>query len=101
MDQDSRPLGKGTFYRILDGGRFLVLEDSTRRGLSVQGRAADEEMGVEADTGTIHGPDGIGRRVPIRWYFPKDGYGLEAVLARAREIEDRHRKLRDPGCPGG
>lgn len=98
----SPPLRKGAFYRILDGGRFLVLEDSTREKLTVQGRSPDEGMMmVEADMGTIYGLDGIGRRVPIRWYFPKDGYDLEAVLMRAREIEERHAALRELGCPGG
>lgn len=80
----SPPLRKGAFYRILDGGAFLVLEDSTRRELAVQWRSADEGMMmVEAEMGTVYGMDGIGRRVPIRWYFPKGGYDLEAVLARA------------------
>ncbi len=102
MGPDSRPLARGRFYRILDDGRFLVLEDSTRDGLTVQGRSADGGMmGVEADTGTIHGMDGVGRRVPIRWYFPKGEHGLEAVLARAQEMEDRYSKMRGQGCPGG
>ena len=58
-------------------------------------------MGVEADTGTIHGMDGAGRRVPIRWYFPKGEHDLEVVLARAQEMEERYRKTRDLGYPGG
>ena len=102
MDQDARPLARGRFYRVLDDGRFLVLEDSTRDGLTVQGRSADGGMmGVEADTGIIHGMDGVGRRVPIRWYFPKGEHDPGVVLARAQEMEDRYSKMRGQGCPGG
>lgn len=77
----------------------LLLEDKTKRGLSVIERSLDEKMGVEAEKGVIHDMDGIGHRVGIRWYFPKSQFTFDDVLKKAEEIEERYRKIREMTCP--
>ena len=43
--------------------------------------------------------DGIGHKVGIRWYFPKDQYTFDKVLEHAKEMEERYRKIREETCP--
>lgn len=92
-------LQKGIFYAIRDGKADLVMEDKTKRGLTVQERSIDEKYGVESERGMIYDMDGIGHKVGIRWFFPKDKYGIEQVLVHAREMEERYRKIREETCP--
>lgn len=92
-------LKKGIFYAILDGDKFFVMEDKTKRGLEVREKSPDEKYGVESDRGMIYDMDGIGHRVGIRWYFPKDRFALDAVLAHATEMEQRYQKMREETCP--
>jgi len=47
----------------------------------------------------IYDMDGIGHKVGIRWYFPKDKYGFEKILEYAMEMEQRYRKIREETCP--
>ena len=94
-------LERGTFFRILDGGGSYVLADMTKRGLEARSRSVDDEVGVEADKGVIHDMDGIGREVPIRWFFPKEGHCLEDALAPARRLEEKYTRLRELTCPDG
>jgi len=65
-------LKKGTFYFIKDGEFDIILEDKTKRGLTVRETSIDEKINVKSDKGMIHDMDGIGHWVPIRWYFSKD-----------------------------
>lgn len=98
MDKDAPVLKSGSFYRILDDGD-LILEDKTKRGLSVIERSHDEKLGVEADKGMIHDMDGIGHCVPIRWYFAKTSYDIERVMVYAKAMEEKYTKLRELTCP--
>ena len=99
MSQDLPVLKKGSFYFIKDSENFLVMEDKTKRGLTVKEHSLDEKLQVEADKGMIHDMDGIGHWVPIRWFFPKENYDLDDVLIHAEDMEKRYTKLRELTCP--
>ena len=92
-------LKKGVFYVILDDPVYIIMEDKTKRGLTTQERSIDEKYGVNSDKGMIYDMDGIGHKVGIRWYFPKDKYGFDKVLEHATEMEQRYRKIREETCP--
>lgn len=99
MSQDLPVIKKGSFYFIKDSDAYLILEDKTKRGLTVRERSLDEKTNVEADKGMIHDLDGIGHWVPIRWFFPKKDYTLEKVLVHAEEMEKKYTELRELTCP--
>jgi hypothetical protein len=92
-------LKKGIFYAIIDGSSNIIMEDKTKRGLTVQERSIDEKYGVNSDKGMIYDMDGIGHKVGIRWYFPKNKYEFDKVLEHAIEMEQRYRKIREETCP--
>ena len=92
-------LKEGSFYLIRDGSSDIVLEDKTKRGLTVRDTSVDEKLGVTADKGMIHDMDGIGHWVPIRWYFSKECYGLSDVQAHADAMDKRYTELREVTCP--
>lgn len=94
-------IGKGMSYRIRESDSHYILEDAAKDGMSVADRVPDGDLRlVEAERGVMHDMDGIGRRVPIRWYFPKGPYGMEEVLARAEEMDAMYAAMRDTACPG-
>lgn len=97
--QDIPVIQEGAFYLIKDGSSDIVLEDKTKRGLAVRDTSVDEKIGVPADKGMIHDMDGIGHWVPVRWYFPKECYGLPDVRARADAMDKRYTELRELTCP--
>jgi hypothetical protein len=97
--QEQAILKKGIFYAIVDGTSDIIMEDKTKRGLTVQERSIDEKYGVNSDKGMIYDMDGIGHKVGIRWYFPKDKYEFDKVLEHATEMEQRYRKIREETCP--
>lgn len=99
MSQDLPVLKKGSFYFIKESENFLIMEDKTKRGLTVKEHSVDEKLLVEADKGMIHDMDGIGHWVPIRWFFPKDNYSLDKVLFHAEAMEKKYTKLRELTCP--
>jgi hypothetical protein len=92
-------LKKGIFYAIVDDPAYFIMEDKTKRGLTVLERSVDEKYGVSADKGMIYDMDGIGHKVGIRWYFPKEKFGFDKVLEHATEMEQRYRKIREETCP--
>ncbi len=92
-------LKKGSFYFIKDGDTDLILEDNTKRGLTVKETSIDEKLNVKADKGMIHDMDGIGHWVPIRWYFSKDNYDLSQVMIHAEVMDEKYTKLRELTCP--
>ena len=92
-------LEKGSFYFIKDGEDNFILEDKTKRGLTVKETSVDEKLNVKADKGMIHDMDGIGHWVPIRWYFSKDLYDVSDVLVHAEEMEKKYTTLRELTCP--
>lgn len=92
-------LKKGSFYIIKDGQDELIMEDRTKRGLTVREHTIDENLKVFADKGMIHDMDGIGHWVPIRWYFPKKEYGLQNVMVHAEKMEKKYTELRELTCP--
>jgi hypothetical protein len=92
-------LKKGSFYYIKDAGDSFVMEDKTKRGLTVKDTSIDEKISVKADKGMIHDMDGIGHWVPIRWYFPKTQFDLAQVLTYAEEMEKKYTELRELTCP--
>ena len=99
MSVDLPILKKGSFYFIKDGETELIMEDKTKRGLTVKERSIDEKINVEAEKGMIHDMDGIGHWVPIRWYFPKKDYDLDQVLEYAESMEKKYKELRELTCP--
>ncbi len=92
-------LKEGSFYLIKESDADLVMEDKTKRGLSIRDTSVDEKLNVNADKGMIHDMDGIGHWVPIRWYFSKECYGLPQVQAHADAMEKRYADLRALTCP--
>ena len=92
-------LEKGNFYFIKDGNTKFILEDKTKRGLTIKETSVDEKLNVIADKGMIHDMDGIGHWVAIRWYFPKDSYDLTQVLKHAQVMEKKYTDLRELTCP--
>jgi hypothetical protein len=84
---------------IKDSSDALIMEDRTKRGLTVRESSIDENMQVLADKGMIHDMDGIGHWVPIRWYFPKKDYDLQKVLIHAEKMEKKYTELRELTCP--
>ena len=98
-DQEFPILKKGIFYTIIDGPSDIIMEDKTKRGLTVQERSIDEKYDVDAEKGMIYDMDGIGHKVGIRWYFQKDKFTFEKVLDYAKEMEERYRKIREETCP--
>ena len=92
-------LEKGSFYFIKDGDDTFVMEDKTKRGLTVKETSIDEKLNVKADKGMIHDMDGIGHWVPIRWYFSKNSYDLSQVTVHAEDIEKKYIALRELTCP--
>lgn len=83
----------------MDGPNDLIMEDKTKRGLTVQELSIDEKYGVLSDRGIIYDMDGIGHKVGIRWLFPKNKYTFERVLEYASEMETKYRKIREETCP--
>jgi hypothetical protein len=92
-------LKKGSFYFIKDGDSDLIMEDKTKRGLTIKETSIDEKLKVKADKGMIHDMDGIGHWVPIRWYFSKNQFDLEMVSNYAEEMEKKYTELRELTCP--
>lgn len=92
-------LKKGSYYYIKENDTDYILEDKTKRGLTVKDTSIDEKMKVTADKGMIHDMDGIGHWVPIRWYFLKDSFGLEQVVEKAEVMEKKYAELRELTCP--
>ena len=92
-------LKKGSFYFIKENDTELILEDKTKRGLTIKETSIDEKLKVKADKGMIHDMDGIGHWVPIRWFFPKKQYELEKVLEHAEAMEKKYKELRELTCP--
>ncbi len=92
-------LKKGSFYFIKDGDTDLIMEDNTKRGLTVKETSIDEKLNVKADKGMIHDMDGIGHWVPIRWYFSKDSHDLSQVTVHAEAMEKKYTEMRELTCP--
>lgn len=92
-------LEKGSFYFIKDGNTHFILEDKTKRGLTIKETSIDEKLKVKADKGMIHDMDGIGHWVVIRWYFPKGSYDQSKVLEHAEAMEKKYTELRELTCP--
>ena len=90
---------KGSFYYIKDGGSDFVMEDKTKRGLSIWDTSIDDNLKVKADKGMIHDMDGIGHSVPIRWYFSKNQFVLNTVIKHAEAMEKKYTELRELTCP--
>lgn len=99
MSQELPILKKGAFYVIREAQDAFILEDRTKRGLTVKEQSVDENLHVSADKGMIHDMDGIGHWVPIRWYFPKNQYDLQNVLVSAEKMEKKYTELRELTCP--
>ena len=99
MSQDLPVLKKGSYYIIKESKTDLIMEDKTKRGLTVKERSLDEKLNVEAEKGMIHDMDGIGHWVPIRWFFPKNQFDLQKVLVHAEAMEKKYKDLRELTCP--
>ncbi len=99
MSQELPVLKKGIYYIIKDSKTDLIMEDKTKRGLTVKEKSIDEKLNVEAEKGMIHDMDGIGHWVPIRWFFPKNQYDIEKVLVHAEALEKKYKEIRELTCP--
>lgn len=92
-------LKNGQFFIIYEYDDVFVLEDKTKRNLTVLERSMDERYGVEAEKGVIYDADGRGHRVSIRLYFPKERFRLDDVIAVAIRLDEFYRRLREETCP--
>ncbi len=92
-------LKKGGYYYIKENDSDFILEDRTKRGLTVKETSLDEKLKVTADKGMIHDMDGIGHWVPVRWYFSKDSFNVEQVTEKAEVMEKKYQELRELTCP--
>ena len=92
-------LKNGSFYFIKENDAELILEDKTKRGLTIKETSIDEKLKVKADKGMIHDMDGIGHWVPIRWYFSKDLFDLKQVLVFAEVMDKKYIEMRELTCP--
>jgi hypothetical protein len=92
-------LQQGSFYFIKDGGDDFIMEDKTKRGLTVKETSIDEKLNIKADKGMIHDMDGIGHWVPIRWYFSKTQFDLKKISEYAQLMEKKYVELREITCP--
>ena len=92
-------LKKGSFYFIKENESEYVLEDKTKRGLTIKETSVDENLQVKADKGMIHDMDGIGHWVPIRWFFSKKSFELSKVEEHAEKMEKKYTELRELTCP--
>jgi len=99
MSQELPVLKKGIYYIIKDSKTDLIMEDKTKRGLTIKEKSIDEKLNVEAEKGMIHDMDGIGHWVPIRWFFPKNQYDIEKVLVHAEAMEKKYKEIRELTCP--
>ena len=99
MSQELPVLKKGIFYIIKESKDDLIMEDRTKRGLTVKERSVDEKLKVDAEKGMIHDMDGIGHWVPIRWFFPKNQYDIDKVVIHAEAMEKKYKDLRELTCP--
>ena len=99
MSLDLPVLKMGSFYYIKDGGTDFIMEDKTKRGLTVKDTSIDEKLNVRADKGMIHDMDGIGHWVPIRWYFSKDLFDFKKISEYAEAMEKKYTELRELTCP--
>ncbi|MEM0363997.1 MAG: hypothetical protein QW450_00415 [Candidatus Nitrosocaldus sp.] len=99
MNSNGDVLKSGQFFILYDVDDVFVLEDKTKRNLTVLEISIDDRYGVEADKGIIYDADGRGHRVSIRWYFPKARFRLDDVLDVAKGIEEFYRRLREETCP--
>ncbi len=99
MSLDLPVLKQGSFYYIKDGDADFILEDKTKRGLTVKDTSIDEKLNVKADKGMIHDMDGTGHWVPIRWYFSKDLFDLKKISDYAETMEKKYIELRALTCP--
>lgn len=99
MSLDLPVLKNGSFYYIKDGDADFILEDKTKRGLTVKDTSIDEQLNVKADKGMIHDMDGIGHWVPIRWYFSKSLFDLKKISEYAEVMEKKYIELRELTCP--
>ncbi|MCI4433036.1 MAG: hypothetical protein JHC41_05490 [Nitrosopumilus sp.] len=99
MSLDFPVIKEGSFYYIKDADTHFVLEDKTKRGLTVKDTSIDEKLNVKADKGMIHDMDGIGHWVPIRWYFSKDLFDLKKISEYAETMEKKYVEIRELTCP--
>ncbi len=99
MSQDPTILKKGSFYYIRETSSDLILEDRTKRGLTVREKSLDDTYRILADKGMIHDMDGIGHWVSIRWYYSKKDHNLAQVIDHAEKMERKYTELRELTCP--
>ena len=99
MSLDLPILKTGSFYFIKDGDANFILEDKTKRGLTIKDTSIDEKLNVKADKGMIHDMDGNGHWVPIRWYFSKALFDLKKISEYAEAMEKKYVELRELTCP--
>jgi hypothetical protein len=100
MSEHTEPLKKGQFYSIYDeNDEYFILEDRTKRGLSVVQKTIDKDVGVIAEKGCIYDGNGRGHVVPIRWFFPKEKYIFETVCNFADKLDNHYRSIMEDTCP--
>lgn len=100
MTKEMEQLKKGQFYFIYYGGyEYFVVEDRTKRGLSVIEKSVDDNVGVIAEKGRIYDANGRGHVMMIRWYFPKEQYTFEHVCKFADKLDERYRAIMEETCP--
>ncbi|HJS63442.1 MAG TPA: hypothetical protein VJ767_01120 [Nitrososphaeraceae archaeon] len=98
---DKNIVKKGQFYAIFKkkDGEILILEDRTKRGLVPKEIKKDEIHSVDVENGLIYDMDGIGHKVPIRWYFPLERFQIDYVVNFAEELEKKYKAIRELTCP--
>lgn len=92
-------VSKGKFFFIYEDESNFILVDKTKKGLEVKETSIDEKNNVLASKGMIYDMDGIGHKVPIRWFYPKDQFSLDYVNNDAQIMENKYIKIREMTCP--
>jgi hypothetical protein len=100
MLQEKNLVKRGQFYSIYDSdSKNSVLEDRTKRGLPVIEISMDASLGLMTEKGRFYDANGRGHVMPIRWYFPKEGYALKQVCKFADKLDNRYKAIMGDTCP--
>lgn len=98
-DNKQNLLSKGKFFFIYEDSTHYILVDKTKKGLEIKETTIDPERSILSSKGMIYDMDGIGHKVHIKWFYPKDRFSLDLVNKDAQIMEKKYLKIREMTCP--